>query len=37
MALDGATAEAVAGVALARPAYVVVALVGLSVVALYDG
>ena len=37
MALDGATAEAVAEVALARPAYVIVALVGLSVVALYDG
>ena len=37
MALDGATAEAVAEAALARPAYVVVALVGLSVVALYDG
>jgi len=37
LAYDGATAGAVADVVLARPAYVVVALVGLVVFALYDG
>ena len=37
LALDGLTAAALLEAALARPAYPVVALVGLAVVALYDG
>ena len=37
VAYDGATAGAVVEVALAQPAYPVVALVGLVVFALYDG
>ena len=36
-AYDGATAGAVVEVAIAQPAYPVVALVGLVVFALYDG
>ena len=36
-AYDGATADAVVEVAIAQPAYPVVALVGLAVFALYDG
>ena len=37
LALDGLTATALLEAALARPAYPIVALVGLAVVALYDG
>ena len=37
LALDGLTAAALLEAALARPAYPVVALVGLAVVTLYDG
>ena len=37
LAIDGLTTAAILQAALARPAYPVVALVGLAVVALYDG